>query len=225
MGAPATALPFYLTLSTHLAMIKSVTWGQYTTLVFALLAVYYLYVAAVYYRVEILVMLKGKGRGGAAAAPVVAAAARPSLVGSSGSLIKSAALAMHSPTEKEGEAADEEEAADEAGDEEAEAAIEEVKIEEPNTESLNKLNHEEEVDVLPGAQATDSEEGFTVGVAQLSDYFEDAAEGNITQQELVAQMPELDNTALLVAFFQSNTKAAQQLTSQYYVEVPEPVLD
>jgi hypothetical protein len=38
-------------------------------------------------------------------------------------------------------------------------------------------------------------------------------------------MPELDNTALLVAFFQSNAKAAQQLTSQYYVDVPEPVLD
>lgn len=213
-------------------MIKSVTWGQYTTLVFALLAVYYLYVAAVYYRVEILVMLKGKGRGGAAAAPAVAAAARPSLVGSSGALISSGALAMEpqaepedAEEEEEGEKKEEEDEGHIVPDEEAEAAVEEVKIEEPNTDNLNKLNHEEEADALPGAQATDSEEGFTVGVAQLSDYFEDAAEGNITQQELVAQMPELDNTALLVAFFQSNTKAAQQLTSQYYVEVPEPVLD
>jgi hypothetical protein len=212
-------------------MFKTFTWGQYAALVFVLLAVYYLFVAAVYYRVELLAMLKGKGKAAAAPAPAVAAVVRPSLVGGSGSgsLIPKAALAIDPAAEPEdAEEGEKKELPDEGHivpDEKEEGAVEEVKIKEHNTDNLNKLNHEEEADALPGAQATDSEEGFTVGVAQLSDYFEDAAEGNITQQELVAQMPELDNTALLVAFFQSNAKAAQQLTSQYYVEVPEPVFD
>jgi hypothetical protein len=213
-------------------MFKSVTWGQYIGFLLLALTVYYVYVAARYYRVEILALFKGKGRGGVASAPAAPAVARPSLVGSSGILISSAALAMQSPTGAEEAEADEkgEEKEDEsegkiADAEEKEAAVEEVKIQEPNTDNFNKYDHEEDADALPGPEAADSEVDFTVGVAQLSDYFEDAAEGNMTQQELVAHMPELDNTALLVAFFQSNTKAAQQLTSQYYVDVPEPVLD
>jgi hypothetical protein len=215
-------------------MFKSVTWGQYIGFLLLALTVYYVYVAARYYRVEILALFKGTGRGGVASAPVVDAAARPSLVGSSGVLISSAALATQSPADNEDEDAEEEEKGEEKEDESEgkiadaegkEAAVEEVKIQEPNTDNFNNHDHKEDADALPGPEAADSEVDFTVGVAQLSDYFEDAAEGNMTQEELVGHMPELDNTALLVAFFQSNTKAAQQLTSQYYVDVPEPVLD
>lgn len=204
-------------------MFKTVTWGQYAGLVFVLLVAYYLYVAAVYYRVEILAKLKGKGRGGAAApAAAGAVVARPSLVGGSGPLLSPAALAIHPPAAEEAEEA--EEAPAQEHEEEA-AELDEVKIEEPNTDNITSAGRDEEADELPGPQAVDSEADFTVGVAQLADYFEGAAEGNITEEELVAQMPELENTDLLVAFFQSNTKAAQQLTSQYYVDIPEPVLD
>jgi hypothetical protein len=218
-------------------MFKQFTWGQYAGLVFVLLAAYYLFVAAVYYRVEILAILKGKGKAAAAPAPAVATVVRPSLVGGSGfgSLIPKAALAID-PAVEPGDAGDAEE--EEEGenkelpdegnivpDEKEEGALDELKIEEPIIENINNLNYKEDTEALPGPQETESEDDFTVGVAQLSDYFEDAADGSITQEELVAQMPELDNTALLVAFFQSNAKAAQQLTSQYYVDVPEPVLD
>lgn len=210
-------------------MFKQFTWGQYAGLVFVLLAAYYLYVAARYYRVEVLALLKGKGKAAAAPAPAVATTARPSLVGGSGSgsLIPKAALAIDPAATKQEEeaAADEPEVTQPEEAEDDEAVLDEVKIGEPTIENINSLNHEEDADALPGPQTTDSEDGFTVGVAQLSDYFEDAAEGTITQEELVAQMPELENTDLLVAFFQSNAKAAQQLTSQYYVEVPEPVFD
>ncbi|MGI4735020.1 MAG: hypothetical protein ACRYG7_07570 [Janthinobacterium lividum] len=204
-------------------MFKTFTWGQYAGLVFVLLAAYYLFVAAAYYRVEILALLKGKGRGGAA--PAVAVAARQSLVGGSGSLIPKTALAIQSDAADEEEEAGKPAATRPKENEDDEVVLDEVKINEPNIDNIDKLNHEEDADDLPGPQATDSEADFTVGVAQLADYLEDAAEGNITQEELVAQLPELDNSALLVAFFQSNAKAAQQLTSQYYVDVPEPVLD
>lgn len=206
-------------------MFKTFTWGQYAGLVFVLLAAYYLFVAAAYYRVEILALLKGKGRGGVTSAPAVAVAARPSLVGGSGSLIPQTALAIQpDAAEEEGEA-DKPAVTRPEEKEEDEAVIDNVKIGEENIDNINKLNREEDTDDLPGPQATDSEADFTVDVAHLADYLEDAAEGNITQEELVAQLPELDNSALLVAFFQSNAKVAQQLTSQYYVDVPEPVLD
>jgi hypothetical protein len=222
-GASATALPFSFLLTTHQTMFKTITWGQYAGLIFVLLVAYYLYVAVAYYRVEIMARLKGPSKAGATPEATGSAMARPSLVGSSGPLISKSALAIQPPTAKQ-------EAKTQAPTEALEERIEEsesdeIKIKSQNTDKINNLSHGDNEEALPGPQAADPEEEFTVGVAQLSGYFEEAAAGTITQDELVAKMPELDNTALLVAFFQSNAKAAQQLTSQYYVDVPEPVLD
>ncbi|AMJ63996.1 hypothetical protein [Hymenobacter sp. PAMC 26628] len=71
----------------------------------------------------------------------------------------------------------------------------------------------------------DYDPSFTIGVAQLGNYFERAAEGQLTQDELVEQEPALENTDLLVAFFQSSSKSAQQATSHLYAGVTEPTLD
>jgi hypothetical protein len=206
-------------------MFKTITWGQYAGLVFGLLVAYYLYVAVAYYRVEIMARLKGLSKAGTTPESAGSAEARPSLVGSAGPLISKSALAIQPPTVKQ-EA--ETQAPTEAlgkKTEEREGEIDEIKINSQNTDNINNVDHSDDEEALPGPQKADPEEEFTVGVAQLSDYFEEAAAGTITQDELVAKMPELDNTALLVAFFQRNAQAAQQLTSQYYVDVPEPVLD
>lgn len=69
------------------------------------------------------------------------------------------------------------------------------------------------------------EPDFTMDVAQLGDYFERAAEGQLTPAQLVEQAPALDNTELLAAFFKTTTKSAQQLTLQVYADVAEPGFD
>jgi len=72
-------------------MFKAVTWGQYTGMLFLLLLAYYAYVGLAYYRVELLGLLKNKGKVPAAApAPEVAPAA-PSPMRS---LLAKAALAV-----------------------------------------------------------------------------------------------------------------------------------
>lgn len=81
-------------------MFKAITWGQYTGVLFLLLLAYYAYVGLAYYRVELLGLLKNKGKAPAAApAPEVAPAA-PS---PKRSLLAKAALAVPaapSPTTK-----------------------------------------------------------------------------------------------------------------------------
>jgi len=69
------------------------------------------------------------------------------------------------------------------------------------------------------------DDDFTVGVAQLDSYLNRAAEGKITQEELVKELPALENTELLVAFFKNSTKSAQQLTATIYADVAEPVMN
>ena len=72
-------------------MFKAITWGQYTGVLFLLLVAYYAYVGLAYYRVELLGLLKNKGKVPAAApAPEVAPAA-PS---PKRSLLAKAALAV-----------------------------------------------------------------------------------------------------------------------------------
>ncbi len=48
-------------------MFNAISWGQYIGWLFLALALYYAYVGLVYYRVELLGLVKGKGKGNAAA--------------------------------------------------------------------------------------------------------------------------------------------------------------
>jgi hypothetical protein len=48
-------------------MFNAISWGQYIGWLFLALALYYAYVGLVYYRVELLCLVKGKGKGNAAA--------------------------------------------------------------------------------------------------------------------------------------------------------------
>jgi len=74
-------------------MFKAITWGQYTGVLFLLLLAYYAYVGLAYYRVELLGLLKNKGKApGSTSAPEVAPAA-PGPTGKR-SLIAKAALAV-----------------------------------------------------------------------------------------------------------------------------------
>jgi hypothetical protein len=73
--------------------------------------------------------------------------------------------------------------------------------------------------------AEEFEADFTVGVSQLNSYFDRAAEGEITQEQLVKEVPALANTDVLMAFFKSSTKSAQQLTAATYANVTEPALN
>lgn len=66
---------------------------------------------------------------------------------------------------------------------------------------------------------------LTIGVAQLGSYFERAAEGQLTQDDIVEQAPVLQNTELLVAFYQASNKSAQRTTAHLYAGVEEPTLD
>lgn len=47
-------------------MFNAISWGQYIGWLFLALALYYAYVGLVYYRVELLGLIKGKGKGNAA---------------------------------------------------------------------------------------------------------------------------------------------------------------
>lgn len=50
----------------------------------------------------------------------------------------------------------------------------------------------------------------TIGIAQLGDYFERAAEGQLTQNDIVEQAPILQNTNLLMDFYQASTKSLSE---------------
>ncbi|WP_223654511.1 hypothetical protein [Hymenobacter psoromatis] len=65
----------------------------------------------------------------------------------------------------------------------------------------------------------------TIGIAQLGNYFERAAEGQFTQDDIVEQAPVMQNTNLLMAFFQASSKSAQRTTAHLYAGIEEPELD
>lgn len=233
-------------------MFKAISWGQYAGAVFVLLLLYYAYVAAVYYRAELLGLAKGKGKAGATPAPAPAPA-RSSLIGN-GPLIAKPAITLPAPPPEvagPGPAApglDEEESsgADQAQNEEAgelpEIDLPTAEVTEKddlqnanfvadnvdNITNFTDQDNNESFSAPKGfGEATEAEynPGFTVGVAQLGDYFERAAEGQLTQEELVEQAPALENTDLLATFYKTNSKSAQQLTSHLYAGVEEPTLD
>jgi hypothetical protein len=243
-------------------MFKAITWGQYTGVLFLLLLAYYAYVGLAYYRVELLGLLKNKGKAPAAVpAPEVASVA-PS---PKRSLLAKAALAVPAaPSTTTKPAAPNEEAQQEAGQEMPLEAghQEEQPVDEQlepvadlppfelSTAQVNAIgNYENDEEIYfdndnsvnfteQGGSNTfqdtesrmesandDFELGSTIGIAQLGDYLERAAEGQVTSEQLVEQEPGLANTDLLLAFFQTSTKNAQRATTHLYEGVAEPVLD
>lgn len=66
--------------------------------------------------------------------------------------------------------------------------------------------------------AEEFEDNFTVGVAQLSNIFDRAADGKLTKEQIEREVPELENTDVLMAFFKNSSKSAQQLTATLYAE-------
>lgn len=68
-------------------MFNAISWGQYIGWLFLALALYYAYVGLVYYRVELLSLIKGKGKGNA-----VADALAPAKTTGKGPLIAKSAL-------------------------------------------------------------------------------------------------------------------------------------
>jgi hypothetical protein len=241
-------------------MFKAITWGQFTGTVLLLLLLYYAYVGLVYYRVELMGLLKGKGKAtGPATAPALpAVVGRGSLVGKPAGSSPAPAAAppkapAPAPAPTEATEPDEAEEPAEVGAVTEPATTDEVTTTElpdldlPTDETVENtvetVNHDAlDVDIKSNfteptgsnspldtdgsleTEPEDSEPGFTIGIAQLGNYLERAADGQITQEELAEQEPALADTDLLVAFFQSSTKSAQRVTSHLYSDVEEPAL-
>ncbi|WP_185284649.1 hypothetical protein, partial [Hymenobacter sp. NBH84] len=72
----------------------------------------------------------------------------------------------------------------------------------------------------PESGAEEFEQDFTVGVAQLNDYLGRAADGEITREQLVQQVPVLDNTALLAAFYKTTNQNSQQMAAALFADMP-----
>jgi hypothetical protein len=139
-------------------MFKAITWGQYTGVLFLALAAYYAYVGLAYYRVELLGLLKNKGK---AAAPAPAPAPLRSPAGK-GSLIAKAALAvpaapqevteMRAPDEEENEVRDEmpneiSHQEEEPADEQLEPVADLPPFKLPNVQVNEVNNYENDTDV------------------------------------------------------------------------------
>lgn len=240
----ATALPFPFTTIPTIVMFKMISWPQYLGAVVLLLVVYYAYVAVVYYRSELTALATGKGKLVAATA---GQAATPTSLLTNGPLIPKSAIVLpivaeqnSEPELAEGEETQEEEEADDNPNTMVvESPIEEVDESSDSEEEIpSELDDEEissstveagttaavSVEASAGAENEESEMDFTVGVAQLNNYFDRAATGEITQEQLEKEVPALENTDLLVAFFKKSTRAAQELTSKVYAEVAEPAI-
>ncbi len=240
-------------------MFKAISWGQYVGAVLVLLLLYYAYVAAVYYRAELLGLVKGKGNAaGGAPAP---AQSLGSLMGKGPLIAKSAITLPASPPEVAGPAKapaateqpaeptdrDEEASGQEHEQEPAEEsrpvgelppldlptaevsenihdgnAIKELSY---DAKAINFTEQEDITSALPSETASQEyDPSFTIGIAQLGDFLERAAEGQITQQEIVEQEPALENTDVLLAFFQASTERVQRATSHIYAGVAEVAL-
>jgi hypothetical protein len=253
-------------------MFKTISWGQYAGGVLLLLVLYYAYVGAMYYRAELLALLKGKGKAGGLAeapAPTLATIARkgplltksaitlpappPEVAGPASAPVvpeAKAEPAAEEPSQSEGlvQASTPPAAAPELAEPEAPSfselptlALAGVEVSKGNKyENAMESNFANDyASTLANPSVTDllsvtesgvsysSEEfepGLTVGIAQLGDFLKRATEGQITQAELVEQVPALDNTDLLLSFYQASSQSAQRLTSQRLAAVAEPGL-
>jgi hypothetical protein len=229
-------------------MFNSISWPQYLGAVAVLLVAYYAYVALVYYRVELAGLMKGKNKAVASTAGPVATPSpllgNSPLIPKAAILVPVAAAPQAAPEETDTEQQDDsEEQADEHADEsnalavappteetDKQGNVEEENPSELNNDEITSSTAEEEMTAPTAAEHSaeaeneEPEMDFTVGVAQLNHYFDRAAAGEITQQQIEQEVPELENTDLLVAFYKTSTKAVQELTSRVYAEVAEPVI-
>lgn len=241
-------------------MFKAISWGQFTSVVLLVLALYYVYIGLTYYRAELLGLVKGKGKtAGDEPAP---ARALSSLIGKGPLMAKPALTPPATPPEvpastkapAEGKENSEE---DETTEEENEPGATEENQELGDlptldlptaevSENLNDGNTIESVsfdgntinfteqygaksfqDTTSGTETAsgDFDPSITIGVAQLGNYFERAAEDQLTQDDIVEQVPALENTTLLMAFYQASNKSAQRTTAHLYAEIEEPTLN
>ncbi|WP_324680153.1 hypothetical protein [Hymenobacter sp. GOD-10R] len=242
---------FFFHSTTCIDMFKMISWPQYLGAVAVLLVLYYAFVAVAYYRAELMGLVSGKGK---AAGPLAQPTPAPSTLLGKAPLIPKAAvvLPVSASTPPATEATDAEEETPELEQQPVEAPTAQVEaplIELPDptssTISQNETINVEDSDIEKtisfieadsndllsvgeGSAETTTEEfdgDFTVGVAQLSDYFDRAAEGEITQEQLVEEVPALENTDLLVAFYKNSKKSAHALTSALYAEEATTTID
>ncbi|GAB3307700.1 hypothetical protein [Hymenobacter tenuis] len=219
-------------------MLQMISWSQFLSWMAVLLVLYYAYVALFYYRAELVAWVRKQGKGTVPPPP----GPSPGLP-ARGPLITTLAAVLPSAPPSEAETGP---AADPAGEEQAEQEPREEnegQSAHPN-EEVSAEGEEENNDIIISVQANNDEItslettnqpetgaagqeeevdlDHTVGVDQLSNYFECAAEGKLTEQEVVEAVPALENTDLLVAFFKARTKEAQRTTSALYQGISEP---
>ncbi|MDF7815109.1 hypothetical protein [Hymenobacter sp. YC55] len=223
-------------------MFKMISWSQYLGVAALLLVVYYAYVAVVYYRAELTALVTGKGK---IVTRTVGQAVMPSLLPENGPLIPKAAIVMpiaaeqhRKPEETEGEEGEDGEVTAAHPNRVAvESSIEETEEYSHDEEEIASESYNEKINSSTAAEITTTEVAaedaeteneevaidYTVGVAQLNHFLERAAAGEMTQQQIEREVPALENTEVLMAFFQKSTKAAQRLTAKVYAQVEEPV--
>jgi hypothetical protein len=213
-------------------MLHMISWAQFFGVVAVLLILYYAYVGLVYYRSELLGLLEKGKPAQRLVTPVPA-----SLLGNRGPLIPLASAVMlplpkpsletDLPESKEAESS----SVSDDGDEIRTEVINDnnISVVNENEKNIKFTNVAGAIPVAQSGQEAEAieeefEQHLTVGVAQLSDYFERASAGEITQEQLVKQVPALKDTQVLEAFYQQSKKTAQQLTATLYSEVGEPVI-
>ncbi|MBO3272949.1 hypothetical protein [Hymenobacter defluvii] len=215
-------------------MFKMITWPQYLGVVATLLVLYYLYVAAIYYRQELKALVSRK--------PVVdtSSALSPSnRLPSKGPLIpRPATLLFTSPAELTTDESETQTSEKDSAEEEAEQSAE---VGTTETEDGENEEVEISIDINPSfvdanekstkfteaeqpytaeAAQDDLEQDFTVGVTQLNDYLSLAADGEITQEELIKEVPALANTELIAAFYKTSNQNSQQITAALFADMP-----
>jgi len=240
-------------------MLKAISWGQYLGWLFLALALYYAYVGLVYYRVELLGLVKGKGNAAAdAPAPTKPTAKGPLIAKSAPSSPASAPQATKpakAPVEPTTTETDEEptgqaheeptgQVHEQESDEESQLVDELPDLDLPKADYSEHIsdgdgiqelsddaktsNFTDEDDItsaLPNqAIAPEHESSLTIGIAQLGDFLERAAESQLTHEEMVEQEPALENTDVLLAFMQASTESVQRATSHIYAGVAEEAL-
>jgi len=212
-------------------MLKMFTWSQYLIAVAILLVLYYAYVAAVYYRQELQELLTRKRLVDPSPVPRITIQRGPLITAAATTLIPS----VETPADEAPEAQSTEEdsaevkAGPEADDESAPASDEASGAKEMSNDINDRIieSNEKSTKFTRDAQAAAPESGveefeqdFTVGVAQLNDYLGRAADGEITREQLVQEMPALDNTALLAAFYKTTNQNSQQMAAALFADMP-----
>lgn len=95
-----------------------------------------------------------------------------------------------------------------------------------DVKSINFTEPDTTIDFLPTESVFDEyDSDFTIGIAQLGDFLDRAAEGQVSPQDMVEREPALANTDLLISFFQSSSQHIQRATSHIYAGLAEAEAD